>query len=84
MYANSPPQGQTLADFTSRAATAANNVSPNAPAAPAGGASGAGQIGGTTAPAAAPAATPTKSAASNLIKSSWGLVCVAVAAMLVL
>jgi hypothetical protein len=79
---NSPASGQTLTDYTTRAATAANNVSPQAPGSPA---AGGGQIGGsTTAPAAAPAASTTRSAGSTVVRSSWGLVCAAVAAMVVL
>lgn len=80
IVSNSPATGQTLADFTSRAATAANNVSPNAPGVAPAASGSAGQIGGTTTtdPAAAPPVpTSTKSAASSLARRSWALLIVA-------
>lgn len=86
----SPATGQTLADFTSRAAQAPANVSPQMPAAAAPAAGGEGQLGGTTAtpastdPAAAPAATATTSAAGKVVRSSWALSLIVVAALFVI
>ncbi|KAE9964874.1 hypothetical protein EG328_010135 [Venturia inaequalis] len=87
---NPPATGQTLADFASRAAQAPANVSPKMPGAAAPAAGGEGQLGGTTAtpastdPAAAPAATATTSAAGKVVRSSWALSLIVVAALFVI